>query len=167
MCKAWINMPYLWIHQLFGSLLVLGEISQIWAVGFHNELFVFCHFVAFQNNHSIIMRMSSVSSSPPWAAYMRQWIELALVQIMACRLFSTEPLSKLMRGYSQLDPYEHTSMNYQSKFKTFYSRKCTWKYCLRNGNTFFQEGDELTFIFCLLIHRESVWIFVFSISHGL
>ena len=29
-----------------------------------------------------------VSSSPPSAAYMRQWTELALVQVMACRLFA-------------------------------------------------------------------------------
>ena len=35
-----------------------------------------------------------VNSSPPSAAYMRQWIGSALVQIMVCRLFGTEPLSK-------------------------------------------------------------------------
>ena len=32
-----------------------------------------------------------VNSSPPSAAYMLQWIRSALVQIMACHLFSTKP----------------------------------------------------------------------------
>ena len=40
----------------------------------------------------------------PSDAYMRQWIGSALVQIMACSLFSAKPISKLMQGYCQLDP---------------------------------------------------------------
>ena len=43
--------------------------------------------------------------SPPSAAYMCQSIGLALVQIMACRLFGAKPLSKPMLGYCQLDPW--------------------------------------------------------------
>ena len=42
------------------------------------------------------------NSSPPSAAYMRQWIGSTLVQIVACRLFDTKPLSKPMQGYYQL-----------------------------------------------------------------
>ena len=38
----------------------------------------------------------SLKSSPLSAAYMRQWIGSALVQIMACRLFGAQPLSKQM-----------------------------------------------------------------------
>ena len=45
-----------------------------------------------------------LNSSPPSAAYMRQWIGSALVHIMACRLFGVKPLSKPMLGYYQLDP---------------------------------------------------------------
>ena len=37
-----------------------------------------------------------VNSSPPSAAYMRQWIGSALVQIMACRLYGAKPLSEPM-----------------------------------------------------------------------
>ena len=48
------------------------------------------------------------NSSPPSATYMHQWIGSALVQIMACRLFSAKPLSKPVLGYCQLDPYEQT-----------------------------------------------------------
>ena len=50
------------------------------------------------------LSLSVLNSSPPSAAYMCQWIGSALVQIMACRLFSTKPLSKPMLGYCQLDP---------------------------------------------------------------
>ena len=49
-----------------------------------------------------------INSSPPGAAYMRQWIESALAQIvaqiMACRLIGAKPLSKPMLVYCQLDP---------------------------------------------------------------
>ena len=41
--------------------------------------------------------------SPPSAAYMRQWMMLTLVQIMACRLFGAKTLSKPLLGYCQLD----------------------------------------------------------------
>ena len=44
------------------------------------------------------------NSSPRSAAYMRQPIGSALVQITACRLFGAKPLSKPMLGYCQLDP---------------------------------------------------------------
>ena len=37
-----------------------------------------------------------INSSPPIAAYMRQWIVPALLQMMICRLFSTKPFSCLL-----------------------------------------------------------------------
>ena len=45
-----------------------------------------------------------VNSSPPSAAYVRQWTGSALVQIMACCLFVAKPLSEPMLGYCQMDP---------------------------------------------------------------
>ena len=45
-----------------------------------------------------------INSSPPSAAYMRQWIGSALIEIMAYRLFSVKSLSKPMLGYCQLNP---------------------------------------------------------------
>ena len=45
-----------------------------------------------------------VNSSPPSAAYMRQWIRSALVQIMACRLCGAKPLSEPMLEYCQSHP---------------------------------------------------------------
>ena len=51
---------------------------------------------------------SGLSSTPPSAAYMCQWIGSALIQIMACRLFDAKPLSKPILGYCQLDAQEQT-----------------------------------------------------------
>ena len=63
----------------------------------------------------------------------------ALVQKMGCRLFGAKPLSKPELGYCQLDPEEQTSVKLWSKYKTFHSRKCIWKYRLRNGVHFSRE----------------------------
>ena len=52
-----------------------------------SSFFVMLHVVSFAN------------SSPPIAAYMRWWIRLALVQLMACHLFSTKPLLEPMLTY--------------------------------------------------------------------
>ena len=51
----------------------------------------------------IIFQMKDSFLISPSAAYMRQWIGSALVQIMACRLVGAKPLSKLMLGYHLLD----------------------------------------------------------------
>ena len=52
----------------------------------------------------ILVLVQLFNSVPPSAAYMRQWIWSALVQIMACRLYGAKPLSNPMLGYCQLDP---------------------------------------------------------------
>ena len=61
------------------------------------DLFVLDHSDTFQNQKGCQL-------ISPSAAYMLQSIRSALVQIMACRLFSAKPLSKPMLGYCQLDP---------------------------------------------------------------
>ena len=81
------------------------------------------------------------NSSPPSATYMHQWTGSKLVQVMACRLFGAKSLPELMLTYCQLDPEEQTSVKFKSKYKTFHSRKCTWKCRLRNGGHLW---DELT-----------------------
>ena len=70
---------------------------------------------------------SLLNSSPPSAAYMRQWTESALVQVMACHLFGVKPLHKPMLTYCQLNPQEQTSVKFESTYKTFHSRKCIWE----------------------------------------
>ena len=46
------------------------------------------------------------NSSPHSAASMRQWVVLALLQIMACRPYGTKPLSEPMLVHYQLNPWE-------------------------------------------------------------
>ena len=41
-----------------------------------------------------------------------------------------------MLGYCQLDHWEQISMKFKSKYQTFHSWKCIWKYRLRNGGHF-------------------------------
>ena len=53
-----------------------------------------------------------INSSLPSVAYMNQWIESALVQITACRLFDAKPLSKPMLGYFQWNTYEHITAKF-------------------------------------------------------
>ena len=55
---------------------------------------------------------------------------------MAWRLFDAKPLTKPVLTYCQLDPWEQTSVKFESKYKTFHSRKCIWKDHLRNGGHF-------------------------------
>ena len=53
-----------------------------------------------------------IDSSPPSAAYMRQWIGPALVQIMAYPLFGAKPLSTPLLGYCQLNHQGQTSVKH-------------------------------------------------------
>ena len=53
-----------------------------------------------------------VNSSPPSAAYMRQWTGSALAQIMAWRLYGAKPLSESMLAYCQSHPKQHVQWNF-------------------------------------------------------
>ena len=66
---------------------------------------------------------------------------------MACCIFSAMPLSEPMLPYCKLDPREHVSMKFYSKFKSLHSRKWTWKCHLLNGSHFvsasiYQNEDQ-------------------------
>ena len=50
---------------------------------------------------SVAIRL--INLPPLSAAYMRQWIGSALVQIKACRLFGAKPLSKAVLGYCKME----------------------------------------------------------------
>ena len=56
--------------------------------------------------------MTHVNLSAASAAYMRQWMGSAVVQIMACRLFGAKPLYEPMLNYCQLDHWEQTSVKF-------------------------------------------------------
>ena len=50
------------------------------------------------------------NSSPPSAAYMRQWTGPSLVQVMACRLIGAKPLPEPILSFCQLDSWEQISV---------------------------------------------------------
>ena len=64
---------------------------------------------------NFVQPLRTLLTPSPSAAYMRQWIGSALVQIMACRLFATKPLSKPVPGHCELDAWEQTSLKFWSK----------------------------------------------------
>ena len=81
-----------------------------------------------------------LNSSPPSAAYIRQWIGSALVQVMACRLFGAKPLPEPMLTCCQLDSWEQISVKFELEFYQFHSRKCIKFEIIvcQNGGHFFQ-----------------------------
>ena len=91
-------------------------------------------------NDNIVGIMASLklfNSLRPSNAYMCHRPIPSLVQLMACRLFSTEkPLFEPMLPYCQLDPKEYISVKFYSKFKSSHSQKCIWKCHLENGDHF-------------------------------
>ena len=82
---------------------------EIWVEGRLN-ICILQYFVFMDKGHGYIS--FCVNSSPPSAAYMRQLIETALVQIMASRLFGGKPLSEPMLHFCQLDPSKQTSVKF-------------------------------------------------------
>ena len=63
-----------------------------------------------------------IYSSPPNDAYMHLWTDSPLLQIMACRLFGTKPLSKPMMTSHQLQPTQQISIENWSKLSNFHRR---------------------------------------------
>ena len=79
--------------------------------------------------------------SPPSAAYRRQYIESALVQIMTCRLFGAKPLSKPMLAYC------HLGTNFSEnliKIQNFSFIKSHLKISSAKRRQFCPGEDELT-----------------------
>ena len=85
-----------------------------------------------------------INSSPPRAAYKCQWTVSALVQIMACRLYGTKPLSEPMLDHYQLDPWEQSSVKFfLIKIQNFSFMKMHVKISSVEWGPFCPEGDEL------------------------
>ena len=87
--------------------------------------------------------MSHINSSPPCAAYMRQWAGSALFQAMACRLFGAKPLPEPMLVYCQLYSWEQISVKFESEFSHFHSRKCIRKCRLSRCQPFCPRGVNI------------------------
>ena len=99
------------------------------------------HSGCIETRHVVIE--SLFNSSPPSAAFMRQWTRSAFVQIMTCHLIGAKPLSERMQPHCQLDPTEQAYVKFESKYKTFHSWKCIWRCRLRNGGHLCPGRGEL------------------------
>ena len=98
----------LWAHKLFVKWVHAAHHNLNWReICLDSGPFYGCWFFAHATTAQHLF-----NSSPPSAAYMRQWIGSALVQMMAWRLFGAKPLSKPMLGYCQLDPSDQTSVKF-------------------------------------------------------
>ena len=65
--------------------------------------------------------LDMINSFPPNAACMRKSTGSALVQVMAYRRFGAKSLREPVKNYCQFDPWEQTSVKFESKYKTFHS----------------------------------------------
>ena len=59
---------------------------------------------------------------------------------MACRLFGAKPLSEPLLEYCLLDPWEQTSVKFESKYKFTHFLKFIWKSRRWNVGHFVQGG---------------------------
>ena len=136
MCVQWLEK---WSHIFKRNLLLI--VSKLaWAQVMAWCLMAPSHYL---NQCWSNLWLQWVNSPPPSTAYIRQWIGSALVQIMACRLFGTEPLSKPMLPYCQLNSWEQISVKFKLEYYHFHSRKFIWKCRLLKWQPFCPVGDEL------------------------
>ena len=95
---TWTNVDLSWVQSRGIHLrVILWEMLKISI--FDMSLKIYSSRL--QRNQPVI---HWVISSPPSAAYMRQWDRSAMVQIMACRQFSTKPLSLANAGILSIGP---------------------------------------------------------------
>ena len=103
-----------WNKQTFQQILEQPcEIRRISTHSPHLNVSADTFLVGFRINYKALihhkkLNMSNkgkiISSPPPSVAYMRPCTRIALVQIMACRLFGAKLLPEPLPTYCQLDP---------------------------------------------------------------
>ena len=134
---AWGHQAITWSHVDLSS--VRSSVNHLQAIS--QEIVLFRHQSKISLKITYKIFHSNLFPRGQWVnslsdAYLHQYNTPTLLQIKACRLFGTKPLSEPMLPYCQLDPKEHTSVKFYFEFKCFHSRKCTSKRRLRNGSHF-------------------------------
>ena len=86
--------------------------------------------------------LSSLKTSPPSAAYMRRWTGSALIQIMACLLFSAKPLPEPMLFLS-IGPLRKNLSEILIEIKIFSFMKIHLKMSSAKWRPFCPGWDEL------------------------
>ena len=77
------------------------------------------------------------------AAFGQHWFRLWLVTHSALNSHS----HKLTLTYFQLEPTEHTSMKFESKYKNFLSKRHTWNCRLQIGSQFVKASKYYVWVF--------------------
>ena len=80
------------------------------------------HFL--QKNHHVWLKLHWASWGASW-----QHVRSSLLQIMACHLFGTKPLSQAMLTYCTLNSLDQISEIFESKQSNLNSSKLVWKWC--------------------------------------
>ena len=92
--------------------------------------------------HLCVTQPQWVNSLRPSDACMHHRTRPSLVKIMAHHLIGAKPLSVPMMVYChrQMDPWEHISVEFESKYNNFHWIKLVWKCCLQS-NVYFALGS--------------------------
>ena len=88
----------------------------------------------------------TLNSSLPSAAYMHQWIESALVQIMACRLLGAKPLSNQCLVIVNYTLRSKLQWNFNPNSNFFIQENAFQNVVWQIGSHFVHGGDELSFV---------------------
>ena len=108
-----------------------------------------------------VIRPQWVNSSPPSATHMHQWIGSTSVQVIACCLFCTKPLSEPNVDLLSIGTLGTNFSEIGIKIIQNFSQKCFWKCRLWNGGYFFCGQNNTKLFTKMLLKMSSVkwWIF--------
>ena len=87
-----------------------------------------------------------LNSSSSSAEYICKLIGLALVQVMACRLFGTKPLPKPMLAYCKFDSWQQTSVTFEAKYKKPFIHENAFKNAVCQMPAIFARGRWLNYL---------------------
>ena len=96
------------------SFEVFSQTALIWFSKFCAQVvFYVCILLKIKAISSSLASVFSTSNPSP------RWTGTVLVQAIACRLFGVKPLPEPMLIYCQLDPWQKTSLKFESKYEIF------------------------------------------------
>ena len=85
---------------------------------------------------SILSRPQCVNTMSPSEVIMCEQTRPSFVQIRACRLLGTKPLSEPLLDCCYLDHWEQTWVKFELKYENFHTWKWIWKCHLQNDSHF-------------------------------
>ena len=82
----------------------------------------------------------TLNSLRPSDMYRNQYTMPSLVQVIACCLFGTQPLSETMLAYWWLDTWEQISVKCESQCNNFKAKIWSWKCCMQFPMHFLRDN---------------------------